>query len=167
MATTAVAAHADELSSPSVRRPITVDQSVLRVRQRSYYSLGQRFTVKWQDYGQPLPGWFDAVMQGSADVLTLPANWDSYGAGPINRPIVDLDFVKRNLAASHPAPRVVPLSSGGRQLEWHRKGIDLEIVFEPGDPPFFYSVNHTTRVEKEQALPEGVQELVSIIGSLE
>jgi hypothetical protein len=61
---------------------------------------------------------------------------------------------------------VVPLSGGGLQFEWHQKGIDLEVVFDQGESPFFYYRNRLNGEESEQALPEGARLLRSILNSL-
>jgi hypothetical protein len=127
--------------SEAERRPVARSQQQNLVpRTRKYNSGGREYTIAWQDYGQPLPPWFDPLMQGFVDLLTLLPNWDSYGAGMIDPNIVQaaIDCMNALLGPKSPAPRVVPLSNGGLQLEWHRKGTDLEIVFEPGEPPSFY-----------------------------
>lgn len=55
----------------------------------------------------------------------LGANWDSYGAPPLDPATVDRArmFLKR--------VHVCPCVRGGVQLEWHTHGIDLEIEFLP------------------------------------
>ena len=61
----------------------------------------------------------------------------------------------------------MPLSSGGLQLEWHRNGIDLEVVFDRGEQPFFYCRNRVNGEESEHSLPEDAALLKSIIANLE
>ena len=77
---------------------------------------------------------------GSEHLLTLPPNWDSYGAGAIDPNVVHdaMNYINGLLGPTSPAPRVIPLSSGGLQVEWHRNGVDLEVVFDRGEAPFFY-----------------------------
>ncbi|NUN00969.1 MAG: hypothetical protein HUU41_07630 [Bryobacteraceae bacterium] len=125
-------------------------------RRRRYDSRGKTYTIDWQDYGQPLPVWFDPLMQGFVDLLTLPPNWDSYGAGAVDARVVHaaINFINGFLRPSSPAPRVVPLSSGGLQLEWRRKGVDLEIVFDRDAKPFFYWRDRVSGEESEHALRE-------------
>lgn len=166
LATSASAAYINEFSKAGCRPTgSALQQPVLRARTRAYYSRGQEFRVEWQDYGQPLPSWFDPLMQGLVDVRTLPANWDSYDAMPINPKLVDmaLTFMSGLLGPSSPAPRVVPLSSGGLQLEWHRKGVDVEVVFDQDERPYFY---HRNREESEHRLPEERNRLAAIISNL-
>ena len=138
------------------------------MKEREYYSRGKRHLVQWLDYGDPLPKWFDQVMQGLVDLLTLPPNWDSYGAGPIDLALVRraFEFVNGFLRHSSPAPSIIPLSSGGLQIEWHRKGIDLEVVFDQGDEPMFY-YRGPGGEGSEHALRDGARLLGPIVKSLE
>lgn len=168
LATSAAAAYLDCFSSAERVVVSAFQQPVLVPRQRKYYSRGQTYTIEWQDYGQPLPAWFDSVMQGFVDLITLPPNWDSYGAGAIDQKTVQeaMSFIDGLLGPITPAPRVVPLSSGGLQLEWHRQGIDLEVVFDRNEQPFFYYRNRANGEEFEHALPESSSRLRSIIANL-
>jgi hypothetical protein len=70
---------------------------------------------------------FDALN----DLLRLPANWDGFGAPPIDPRIAHraLGVLDRVMSASTPAPSVVPTSRGAVQFEWHTRGIDLEVEF--------------------------------------
>ncbi len=108
-------------------------------------------------------------MQGFADLLTLPPNWDSYGAVVIDPKVVHdaMSFIHGFLGPTSPAPRVVPLSNGGLQLEWRRNGIDLEIVCDRGEALYFYYRNRLRDEESEHTLPENSQLLRSIISSLD
>lgn len=168
LATSASAAYLDYFSKAD-RIPVSALQPVLTQRQRTYYSRGQAYTIEWQDYGQPLPAWFDPLMQGFIDLLTLPPDWNSYGSGQINPKLVHeaMNFVAGLLGAGSPPPRVVPLSSGGLQVEWHRKGIDLEVVFDRDAQPAFEYRDRVNGQESEHALPEEIGLLRSMIKDLE
>jgi hypothetical protein len=113
--------------------------------------------------------WFDAVMQGFVDLLTLPPNWNSYGAGAIDLDVVRtaMTFINEVLGPQSPAPSVVPLSSGGLQLEWHRKGMDLEMVFELREPPSFYYRNRANGEEGDYELSQNSLLLRTILSRLE
>src|SRR5271166_6000708 len=168
LATSASAAYLDYFSSGDRLLVSVFQQPVLIRRKRAYYSRGQAYGIEWQDYGQPLPAWFDPLMQGFVDLLPLPTDWDSYGAGAIDQNIVRhaMTFASGLLGTTSPAPRVVPLSSGGVQLEWHRQGIDLEVVFDRDEQPFFFYRSRVTGEEAEHLLPENVGILRNIIGTL-
>jgi hypothetical protein len=168
LATSAYAAYLDDFSSAD-RVPVSAfQQPVLVTRNRQYYSRGQTYTITWQDFGQPLPAWFDPLIQGFVDLLTLPPNWDSYGAVVIDPKVVQdaMSFIHGLLGPTSPAPRVVPLSDGGLQLEWHRNGIDLEIVYDRDEAPHFYYRKRLSGEESEHPLHENSPLLKSIISSL-
>lgn len=170
LVTSASAAYINEFSKAGCRPTGSVlEQPVLCARTRTYYSRGQEFRVEWQDYGQPLPSWFDPLVQGLIDLRTLPPNWDSYNAMPVNTKLVDtaLTFMSGLLGPSSPAPRVVPLSSGGLQLEWHRNEIDVEVVFDQNEKPYFYRRNRASGGESEHSLSEERNLLAAIINDLE
>jgi hypothetical protein len=166
LATSVSAAYLDYFSGEDRALISTFQQPALLPRQRKYYSRGQMFQIEWQDYGQPLPGWFDPLMQGFVDLRTLPQNWDSYGASPIDPKVVHdaMNLINGVLRPTSPNPRVVPLSNGGLQLEWHRQGIDLEVVFDRDEQPFFDYRNRVSRDESEHALPQDSALVRSIIG---
>lgn len=169
LASSASAAYLDHFSSADRVLVSAFQQPVHVLRKRKYYSRGQAFTIQWQDFGQPLPAWFDPLMQGFVDLLTLAPNWDSYHAGMIDQKLIGdaMNFIHNILTPTNPAPRVVPLSSGGLQLEWHRNGVDLEVVFDRGEQPFFYCRNRVTGEESEHPLPANRVLLISIIANLE
>jgi hypothetical protein len=75
--------------------------------------------------------WFQPVVQRLVDLTRLPRNWDSYGGVAVmSANATDaLWFLARFLESASVPPWVVPLSDGGVQLEWHRDGVDLEVVF--------------------------------------
>src|SRR2546427_9995094 len=79
------------------------------------------------------PRWVMPALQSIAELTALPPNWDSYGARAINRHIVNasLNLLVSIMRDSTPPPSAVPTAQGGVQLEWHARGIDLEITLNP------------------------------------
>jgi hypothetical protein len=61
--------------------------------------------------------------------VALPNDWDQQGARSIREDaaLFALELLYRLLTPTSPAPQIVPLAYGGLQLEWHRRGSDLEI----------------------------------------
>jgi len=169
LATSASATYLDHFSKTDRRLISAYQQPAPTIRKRTYYSRGQTWVIEWQDYGRQLPAWFDALAQGFVDLLTLPPDWDSYGAGPIDPVLVNtgMNFINGLLGPASPAPRVVPLSSGGLQMDWHRGSVDLEVVFDRGEVPFFYYRNRTNNEESDHALPENAHLLKAIIDRLD
>lgn len=69
------------------------------------------------------------AMQQIWQLLSMPPGWDSYGGKPIDRQKANaaLGLVGIALENGAPMPAIVPTSDGSVQLEWHRRGVDLEI----------------------------------------
>lgn len=72
---------------------------------------------------------FFATVRRMTQLLALPPGWDSYGAKAIDRhrALAALYLVWLAVVNGASAPVIVPTSDGGIQLEWHRRGADLEI----------------------------------------
>lgn len=74
-----------------------------------------------------------AVVDALNDKLALAPDWDTYGGRGVSinaaRAAVSwfLDVFQEGL----PTPSIVPGSDGSIQFEWHARGIDLEVRFEP------------------------------------
>lgn len=106
-----------------------------------------RFVVKTNQ----LPAWVEPTISAFSGIQSLHDNWDSYGGKKMSHDLIrlSLSILGQIMASSSPAPSVVPLGSGGIQLEWHRKQQDLEITFPADDIPQFFYRNRATGVEKE------------------
>jgi hypothetical protein len=83
----------------------------------------------------PPPGWLPLAENDLNELLSLPPNWNSYGARPIDPVIVRAarEMLHRLAQPHTPRPNVVPTVRGGVQLEWHTGGIDLELEFSSPD----------------------------------
>ena len=59
----------------------------------------------------------------------MQEGWDSYGAPPVgwDTGMFALSVLNDVMRTRTPIPQVVPSAAGGVQLEWHEKGIDLEL----------------------------------------
>lgn len=62
----------------------------------------------------------------------LQSGWNSYGARPIRPDVIRhvVQWIPRLIQSTTPRPAVVPRVNGGLQLEWHCKGVDLEIYVD-------------------------------------
>jgi len=117
----------------------------------------------------PPPPWFSGVVRSLNRCLSLPEDWDSYGARRVDPEIAAsaLIFLLTRLAGLIPiAPSVCPINSGGAQFEWHTNGIDLEIAFV--SPIEFEVYFNDGKIEKEwkQDDREPLDRLYELIGSL-
>jgi hypothetical protein len=73
--------------------------------------------------------WQIEVQTRILELLKLPKGWDSYGAPPVgwDAGMFALSVLQDVMRNRTPVPQVVPSAAGGVQLEWHQKGIDLEL----------------------------------------
>ena len=84
-----------------------------------------------------LPAWVIAVAQSLNRISDLRANWDSYGARPVPQDTLEFAFKKivdlRNDNPNLPIPLIGATVTGGVELEWHDKDLDLELhIKAPG-----------------------------------
>jgi hypothetical protein len=95
----------------------------------------------WEAVRSPVQIRFSRAPQNPAIVETvekllslceLRPGWNSYAARPIRPDAVRhvALWIPTLFQASTPGPAVVPRVRGGLQLEWHRRGVDLEIYID-------------------------------------
>ncbi len=75
------------------------------------------------------PAWLAPTLRTLAEILQLRPDWDSYGARIIDPDAVAdaLTLLTETMHMHTPPPIISPTNRGGIQLEWHTRGIDLEI----------------------------------------
>lgn len=108
----------------------------------------------------PLGPWVQEAAARFAELLARPLDWDGHGASPIASANVLAAgrFLATVMAPSTPAPTIVPTSTGGLQLEWHRAGFDVELLFGEEDPPLLYVAEIDSGREWEGLPVEGFAE---------
>ena len=91
------------------------------------------------------PAWLGRVKKRIAELTQLPANWDSYGAVPVDPRIPGLaeDLVEWFAVDGMPPPDVFATSDGGVQIEWHIRRVNIEIEISPteGTTIYFHDLN--------------------------
>ncbi len=82
--------------------------------------------------GASVPSWLAASLPGIGRLMTLPADWDHQGAPAIQRPAIKmaLNALIEFMDETSSAPQWTPTPQGGVQLDWHERGVDLEIEFD-------------------------------------
>ena len=117
--------------------------------------------------GDP-PAWLRPTLEAMAELLELPENWNSYGARPIDPAALAwaLELLGSTMNPETPAPTLVPTSGGGVELEWHTRGIDLEVHAVPPRGIYFYCEDHVTGSEDEQELEGDLSPLVNALAEL-
>ena len=74
-------------------------------------------------------GWIADAYERLVILQALPVGWDGHSGRRVstNTAVYSLAVLAALMKPSIPMPSIVPLSYGGLQLEWHRKGWDIEI----------------------------------------
>ncbi len=105
----------------------------------------------WLPAGHYDPEFKDAIGAELARLAALPQNWDRYGAPCINPRIIDAarKFIRALPENIVYRPRVVPMSTGNLQFEWHHGHKVLELEFETQDTIHFLQYHPEENVEEE------------------
>ena len=114
------------------------------------------------------PEWLKETEETLRSFATLPAGWDSYGAKSIDPHVVDaaIDLLHRIVQHNTLKPAVVPTNRGGIQIEWHTRGVDLEIeITQHREIRLFYE-NPQENAEEEFALGLDLKPLADLIAKV-
>jgi len=81
----------------------------------------------------PLGGWLPSTAARCRQLFSLPAGWDGYSARQVDADLLQgaWNFAKAAALSVSTPPAVIPTATGGVALEWHARGIDLEIELTP------------------------------------
>jgi hypothetical protein len=114
----------------------------------------------------PLPAWLPAVVAKLDELANLPSNWNSYGATKMKRPCVlaSLQLLVAVMCDGTPSPSVVPTTRGTILLEWHKRGIDLEI--DVLGPDRFHVIAEAEGTEEEFEVQADVTDIARFIERL-
>jgi hypothetical protein len=109
----------------------------------------------WLLAGHYDPEFIPAVETELNDLAQLRPNWDCYGAPAIDPGII---AAARKFIEALPAnlvyrPRVVPMSTGNLQFEWHHGSKILELEFETPQTIHFLQWHPEASVEEEETFP--------------
>ncbi len=73
------------------------------------------------------------ALERACELQQLPRGWNSYGADPVSDTAFrqTIEFLTAYVVRGIAGPVLVPTVRGGVQLEWHRRGVDIEIEVGP------------------------------------
>lgn len=102
-------------------------------------SAGRRGTLIGR-YSGAVPAWAQPLLREFAEILSLPRGWNSYNARPIDpQSVADaLNLLHGVMPPSAPVPIVTPTNGGGILLEWHTRGMDIELSPLPNETYSLY-----------------------------
>jgi len=112
------------IASAGYRDFYDMDTSAAETAKRSHFP---NFSRHYD--AQPERRWQGEVVQALVRLAQMSAGWDSYNAPQIRRDAghFALEILQAVMRARTPPPQVVPSAAGSIQLEWHEKGVDLEL----------------------------------------
>jgi hypothetical protein len=99
----------------------------------------------WQEYNSRVDRRIENEIEPQLKEFTqYQVGWDSYNAPPLRHDTAGfaLSVLNSIMNTRTPLPQVAPSSVGGVQLEWHEKGIDLELhIIAPYDCEVWFRDN--------------------------
>ena len=106
--------------------------------------------------------WLADVADEMRSYLTLAPDWDSYGAGPVRKEVIDVAVVIAEMMARYgfSRPVVCPVPSGGVLLEWEHANRALTLAVD-GNDEFSFAYESPGEPESEGDL----RDLVSLLNA--
>jgi hypothetical protein len=130
------------------------------------YSTGAcSWSTNWGDFNLPDVAGYRLPLESIPEMRTsmkdldgltnLQHGWDQAGAEPISRYSIEVAKVFIAQLPSHLAisPKVVPMSLGRLQLEWHSGPRSLELEFESPSLMHFLKWDSSQGIEDEDVIP--------------
>lgn len=129
-----------DLTSPPNPRPTQMDYVVSTEFIYVPHSPAQSVSVLNQPSETLVSPWLGRVKKRIKEQAELPANWDSYGAVPVDPriPPIAQDLVEWFAVAGMPPPDVFATSEGGMHVEWHVRRVNIEIHISPTEGTTIY-----------------------------
>src|SRR3990172_3596887 len=121
----------ERLSDTDLRRvfvPVREESSWQAVREYNIERAAVKIRIQIEFIGQE-PNWMRPLVAKFGEILSLPPNWDSYGASPIDPEcaILALRLVLSIMKIGIPVPTIVPTNRGGIQIQWHTPRIIAQV----------------------------------------
>jgi hypothetical protein len=96
-----------------------------------------------------------ATLSALEELKTLPPNWSGYTAIPIDRSLIQVakDWIQALPSNIIGTPKVVPMTRGRLQFEWHEGNRSLELEFESRDRIHYLKWDPDAGIEEEDVIP--------------
>ena len=153
------------LSPKEIKRPHSSTVEVLVTE-----AGGERKRIQFTVSSAPIPKWLAQVVDAGSRLLLLPHNWDQQGAPRVLPITIEsaLDALCLFMEGESSLPQWTPTREGGVQLDWHERGIDLEIEFSPSslEGHAVFSDQHGRYAEWDGPVAENIVALRSLFSEV-
>lgn len=115
------------------------------------------------------PGWLASTDDALRKLTQLSPGWDSYRARPTSTraAAVARELLRRTMQDETPVPSIVPMSQGGIQLEWHLRGMNIEVTVPPtGSPVEVWCEDLQSGEEGDFAIDGDIDSLREVLAEL-
>jgi hypothetical protein len=115
-----------------------------------------------------VPGWLSSVAEAIERVASLPENWNSYTALPVQLPtaIRGLQLLGRTMPNNAAPPSVHPTADGGIQFEWTTPEMDVEVEVTPDGRTLALVEDLHTGEEWEDDVTQTPERLYEVLASM-
>jgi hypothetical protein len=95
-----------------------------------------------------------ATLSALDQLKTLTPNWSGYNSSPINRRVIQAakEFIWELPNDAIGTPKVVPMTRGRLQFEWHRRNRSLELEFADSDQIHYLKWDSDADIEEEDVI---------------
>jgi hypothetical protein len=109
--------------------------------------------------------WRNYVVERLTQLCRLKRGWDGHGGRPLDgaTAIFTGQVLASMMLPDVPRPSIMPLSYGGAQIEWHRRGWDVEIEVAAPNRVVVYTHEIACAVDKEFPLGANLSALREIV----
>ena len=125
---------------------------------------GQDSTV----FSNERPQWATDALRKLGALIDLKPGWDGHFGMPITHASASyaFDILRHVMQPGVPLPSITPLSYGGVQLEWHRKGWDVEIEVPGPGKIYVFTRDIRSEIETERELSADFTALGGVIDKI-
>lgn len=94
------------------------------------------------------------ALDRACELQQLPRGWNSHGAEPVSDAAFrqTIRFLAAYVVQGIASPTLVPTVRGGLQLEWHRRGVDIEVEVSPDGSVSWWAEDRQSGKENEAVL---------------
>lgn len=109
--------------------------------------------------------WLGPTVTKLASLLSLPFGWDGGRGQPVSAEVAiyAVSLLIETMPRRAVAPHLVPLAGGGLGIEWHRNGLDVELIIPRAGSVDAFWEDLATGIETERSYTIDFRELADPI----